>query len=113
MESSEKSCNFRRFDDLVRTERYFTATLLPLVLLTNRASGVLSSWLRRRRFRSGIQKSGKQNPKGTPKNDFQDVEVITEFRIAQELKVAHLWPEEANVEPSEEGEPSTKTSLMS
>jgi hypothetical protein len=39
-ESSEKSCNFQRFDDLVRSERYFTATLLPLLLFHNNLEGV-------------------------------------------------------------------------
>ena len=122
-ESSEKSCNFRRFDDLVRTERYFTATLLPLLLFHNNLEGV-------RRFVDRVEekattecnRSGDRGPKGSTKYDFQDVEVITEFHIARDLKFAGLpldvaaWPggegvsaepprEVRDVGPSEEGEP--------
>jgi len=35
----EKS-HVRRFDDIVRSERYFTATLLPLLLFHNNLEGV-------------------------------------------------------------------------
>jgi len=98
-----------RFDDLVRTERYFTATLLPLLLFHNKLEGV-------QRFVKLIDdkatkehdKDGKQDfPKGTPEyKNFEDVEVITEFHIAQDLKFAgqNLF----NVEPSEEGEQEHK-----
>lgn len=43
--------------------------------------------------------------KGTPEyNHFRDVEVITEFHIARDLKSADL-PLDANFEPGEEGKP--------
>ena len=97
-----------RFDDIVRTERYFTATLLPLLLFHNKLEGV-------QRFVKLIDdkatkehdKDGKQVPKGTPEyKNFEDVEVITEFHIAQDLKFAgrNLF----KVEPSEEGEQERK-----
>jgi hypothetical protein len=51
-------------------------------------------------------KDGNRVPQGAPKHDFQDVEVITEFHIARDLKFAG-WPlEEHNAEPSEDAEPS-------
>ncbi len=94
-ESSEKSCNFRRFDDLVRTERYFTATLLPLLLFHNNLEGV-------RRFIDLVEdkavtecnRSGERGQKGTTKYDFQDIEVITEFHIARDINFAGLQLDE-------------------
>jgi hypothetical protein len=118
-ESSEKSCNFQRFDDLVRSERYFTATLLPLLLFHNNLEGV-------RRFVELIEKkatketnrSGDRGSKGTTQYDFQDIEVVTEFHVARDLKFAGLpldltaqprvegaSAEPPHVGPSEEGEP--------
>jgi len=38
--SSQTSGNVKRFDDLVRSERYFTATLLPAVLFHRNFLGV-------------------------------------------------------------------------
>ena len=101
--------NSVRFDDLVRTERYFTATLLPLLLFHNNPSGELEGV---RRFvelvdekaTTEYNKDGKQDPKRPPEyNNFKDVEVITEFHIARDLKFAGLKLE-VSVEPSEEGE---------
>jgi hypothetical protein len=100
--------NSLRFDDLVRTERYFTATLLLLLLFHNNPSGELEGV---RRFvelvdekaTTEYDKEGKQDPKRPPEyNNFKDVEVITEFHIARDLKFA--GPKlEVNDEPSEEG----------
>ena len=123
-EHSEK----RRFDDLVRSERYFTATLLPLLLFHKKdeKDGVCGL----RRFVDLVDdkatkehnKDGEQVTKGTRDyNNFEDVEVITEFHIARDLKFAG-WPlditawhrdegvsaelqrEALDVEPSEEDE---------
>ena len=83
--------NSVRFDDLVRTERYFTATLLPLLLFHNNLEGV--RWFVAELVEKATRehnKDGKQGPKGTPKYDFKDVEVITEFHIARDLNFAHL-----------------------
>jgi hypothetical protein len=97
----------KRFDDLVRSERYFTATLLPALLFHDNLLGV-------RRFVEYVDNKAKTEhnsfgdlirEKGTPGyNDYKDVEVITEFHIARDLKSAGL-PLDANVEPGEEGEP--------
>jgi hypothetical protein len=95
-----------RFDDLVRSERYFTATLLPAILFHNDLEGV-------RRFVALVEKkatternqSGDRVPKGATTYEFQNVEVMTEFHIARDLKFARLRPEEANAEPNEEDEP--------
>lgn len=100
----------QRFDYLVRTERYFTATLLPAVLFHNNLRGV-------QRFVELVEKNAKTErdrsgdlvrPKGTPNyGDFDDVEIITEFHIARDLDFAHL-PLETNVAPGEESEPERR-----
>ena len=51
MESSEDNL---RFDDLVRSERYFTATLLPAVLFHNDLEGL-------RRFVELVEKKQPRN----------------------------------------------------
>jgi hypothetical protein len=102
--------NSVRFDDLIRTERYFTATLLPVVLLHNNPSGELEGV---RRFVELVDwkatkehnKDSKQVTKATPNyNDFKAVEVITEFHITNDLKFAGLKLEKVNAEPSEDAE---------
>src|SRR5271166_6708476 len=115
--------NVRRFDDLVRSERYFTATLLPLLLFHNNLEGV-------RHFIDLVEKKtiternrdGDRGQKVGTKYDFQEVEVITEFHIARDLGFAGLpldvpvWRggegasaepsrEAPNIGPSEEDEP--------
>jgi hypothetical protein len=105
MTPSEKSCKFQRFDDLVRTERYFTATLLPLLLFHNNLDGV--RWFVKlvdEKATTEYNKDGKQDPKGTPNYDFKNVEVITEFHIARDLKFRHLKLHKANGAPSEDVE---------
>jgi len=93
-----------RFDDLVRTERYFTATLLPIMLFHNNLDGVQQfCTLVDGQAKTEYNKLGKQDPMGTPNYDFDNVEVITEFHIARDLKFAGLQLE-PNVGPSEEGE---------
>src|SRR5271166_80083 len=103
--------NVRRFDDLVRSERYFTATLLPLLLFHNNLEGV-------RHFIDLVEKKaiternrdGDRGQKVGTKYDFQEVEVITEFHIARDLDFAGLpldvpvWRggEGASAEPSRE-----------
>jgi hypothetical protein len=96
-----------RFDDLVRSERYFTATLLPAVLFHKNLDGVRSfTDLVEQKATTERNQSGERvEPKGTVNYDFQDVEVITEFHIARDLKFARLPPEDANAEASEEDEP--------
>jgi hypothetical protein len=96
-----------RFDDLVRSERYFTATLLPAVLFHNNLDGVRSfTDLVEQKATTERNQSGERvKPKGTVNYDFQDVEVITEFHIARDLTFARLPPEDANAEASEEDEP--------
>src|SRR5271156_4688832 len=94
-----------RFDDLVRSERYFTATLLPLVLFHNKMEGV-------QRFVKlvGSKTSTECSPSGErvsnvdPEYDFQDVEVITEFHIKRDLKAAHKLAADANGEFGEDDE---------
>ncbi len=106
MEKSPES--FQRFDSLVRSERYFTATLLPAVLFHNDRKGVQCFVnLVDAKTNTERNESGERVTKGAPQYDFQDVEVITEFHIARDLQFAHL-PLAANVEPSEEDEPERR-----
>jgi hypothetical protein len=110
MEKSPES--FQRFDSLVRSERYFTATLLPAVLFHNDWTGFqcftkLVDATVEATTKTECNKLGERGSKGTPQYDFQDVEVITEFHIARDLQFAHL-PLAANVEPSEEDEPERR-----
>jgi hypothetical protein len=104
-EQSEK----RRFDDLVRSERYFTATLLPLLLFCNNLDGVREFCLGLVDKKAKTERDSFGEPshdRGTPDyNDFKDVEVITEFHIARDLKAARLPSIDSNVKPSEEAEP--------
>jgi hypothetical protein len=112
-ESSEKSGDFRRFDDLVRSERFFTATLLPAVLFHKDLQGVQRFLeLIDQKATTECDRSGTRGSKGATKyGDLKDVEIITEFHIARDLNFAGL-PLAANVawtaepaEPDEEGEP--------
>ncbi len=106
MEKSQES--FQRFDSLVRSERYFTATLLPAVLLHNDRKGVQCFVkLVEAKTKTECNNLGERGPKSAPQYDFQDVEVITEFHIVRDLQFAHL-PLAANVEPSEEDEPERR-----
>jgi hypothetical protein len=83
-----QNTNKLRFDDLVRSELYFTATLLPLLLFHENRKGVRGI----QRFAELIDKNAKteHGPNGelirekgsTNCNDFKDFEVITEFHIA-------------------------------
>ncbi len=80
-----------RFDDLVRSERYFTATLLPLLLFHNNLEGVQRFVdLIETKAATECNRSGDRGLKGTTRYDFQDVEVITEFHIARDLIFAGL-----------------------
>jgi hypothetical protein len=105
-ENAEKKDNFR-FDDLVRSERYFTATLLPAVLFHNDLQGVKQFIdLVEEKATGQHNRAGVQEPKGTTEYDFQDVEVITEFHIARDLTAAAL-PLFAKI-PDEESEPDSE-----
>lgn len=99
-ENSEKTV---RLDDVIRSERYFTATLLPAVLFHNDLQGVKQFVDLVEEKATGLHDcSGAQGTKGTAGYDFKDVEVITEFHIARDLLAADL-PLVANV-ADEEGE---------
>lgn len=102
METSPAS--FQRFDSLVRSERYFTATLLPAILFHNDRKGV-QCFVNLIDARANTERNelGGRVTKGVPQYNFQDVEVITEFHIARDLQFARR-PLATNVEPSEEGE---------
>jgi hypothetical protein len=75
-----------RLDDLIRSERYFTATLFPLVLFHDGFRG-LRDFLELVDERSSIETdaSGKRRPRGPVSYEFSGVEVITEFHIARDL----------------------------
>lgn len=80
-----------RFDDLVRSERYFTATLLPLLLFHNAMEGVQGFIdLIEANAKTEHNKIGQQNKKDVLDCHYQDVEVITEFHIARDLRFAGL-----------------------
>jgi hypothetical protein len=82
----------------VRSERYFTATLLPAVLFHNNMEGVQHFvGLVDNDARSERNSSGEPSEMGAPEyGNFRDVEVITEFHIARYLTFAGLRLE-ANV----------------
>src|SRR5947209_8233478 len=94
---------FQRFDSLIRSERYFTATLLPAVLFHNDRKDV-QCFVNLVDAKANTERNelGERVTKGVLQYDFQDVEVITEFHIARDLQFARR-PLAANVEPSEEG----------
>jgi hypothetical protein len=81
----------QRFDDLIRSERYYTATLLPLMLFHNNMEGV-------KRFVElvGSKAKTERNRLGQPIKrdnshyDYENFEVITEFHIARDLKFRGL-----------------------
>jgi hypothetical protein len=109
-ESLKKAASsFQRFDDIVRSERYFTATLLPAILFHDTLRGVRSFVeLVDAKAKTECNRSGDRVSKAKAEyDDFKDVEVITEFHIARDLIFAGLRLE-ANVEPSEEGEPEER-----
>jgi len=99
-ENFEKSM---RFDDLIRSERYFTATLLPVLLFHNDLQGVEQFVnLVEEKATGQHDQTGIQRSKRATEYDFKDVEVITEFHIARDLKAKGL-----ELEPmaaSEDGE---------
>jgi hypothetical protein len=88
-EPLELNNKFKRFDDLVRSERYFTATLLPLLLFHDKMNGLQQFFeLVDKKASTEHDRSGTQGPKGVPEYDFEDVEVITEFHIARDLLIS-------------------------
>jgi hypothetical protein len=97
-----------RFDSLVRTERYFTATLLPLVLFNGNFEG-LRSFLRlvEEKAETEHDKDGKRHPKTAAHYNFSNVEVITEFHIKRDVNYALrraslILTDEALLPPEEE-----------
>jgi hypothetical protein len=75
-----------RFDDCVRSERYFTATLLPFLLLHDDFAGLRELVdLIESRTASEHDAEGKKKPRVTPTFDYSDPELITEFHIARDL----------------------------
>lgn len=79
---SNKFIYNERFDDIIRTEKYFTATLLPLLLFHNNMEGL-------RKFCAlldGVQPEQSQYKY----NDFEDYQILSEFHIARDLQHAGL-----------------------
>lgn len=75
-----------RFDDTVRSERYFTATLLPLILFHDEFTGLQSFVeLIESRVTSERDCNGAKQKKTDPEYDMSDPEIITEFHIARDL----------------------------
>lgn len=75
-----------RFDDCIRSERYFTATLLPYLLFEDNFAGLKAFVaLLESRTHSEHDAAGKKKPRVAPKFDYSDPEVITEFHIARDL----------------------------
>lgn len=75
-----------RFDDCVRSERYFTATLLPLILAHDEFRGARRFVeLVEARARTERDPSGLTRPKQPAAYAFDDLELITEFHIARDL----------------------------
>lgn len=75
-----------RFDDCVRSERYFTATLLPLILFHDDFRGLRRLVeLIEQRTSTEHDGHGAVRAKRAPDYRFDDVELITEFHIARDL----------------------------
>lgn len=75
-----------RFDDCARSERYFTATLLPLILVHDDFRGLRRFVeLIERRAHTEHDGHGAVRAKRAPDYRFDDVELITEFHIARDL----------------------------
>lgn len=75
-----------RFDDCARSERYFTATLLPLILVHDDFRGLRRFVeLIERRTHTEHDGHGAVRAKRAPDYRFDDVELITEFHIARDL----------------------------
>lgn len=84
----------QRFDDIVRSERYFTATLLPAILFhdwANRA-GIREfvNYLEEHSKTERTQEGKCELKSTTNYNDFKDVELITEFHIRRDLEESGL-----------------------
>lgn len=81
-----------RFDDIVRSERYYTATLLPFILLHNYETGIQGFLdLVSRKASTERNASGDRVPKTSwPELTGADFELISEFHIARDLQAAHL-----------------------
>jgi hypothetical protein len=76
-----------RFDDYIRTERYFSATLLPYLLLHDNFSGLRAFVdLVESRADSEHDADGTERERGDADFDFSDPEIITEFHIARDLQ---------------------------
>jgi len=80
------------FHDLVRTERYFSATLLPAILFhrIDEAQDGLKAFLRL--TSKSVQDTGKSQVNWDPPSvlEADEIEVITEFHIARDLEHADL-----------------------
>jgi hypothetical protein len=93
-----------RYDDPVRSERYFTATLLPMMLFHDEFRGLVrfvelvderaapdGGNMRLFDPRSGQgEVSGRPRAFRIPPDEGESVEVITEFHIARDLRFAHV-----------------------
>jgi hypothetical protein len=86
-----------RFDDVIRSERYYTATLLPAILLHNNLDGLapfLDLVTRKATVLDGQPTErngdGKRAPRLAEQSRWskRDAEIITEFHIARDLTVA-------------------------
>jgi hypothetical protein len=94
----------KRFDDVVRSERFFTATLLPGILFHNNLQGVRHFvQLIDEKAKKEHNARGDQVAKGTRNyNNFDDVQIITEFHIARDLSYAGLRLSPAGVRAEED-----------
>ena len=81
-----------RIDDICRTERYYTATLLPFILLHKKFSG-LRSFLEIL-AKKGVRAVNIKNQKSTSLwrgEEFKQVELITEMSIVRDVKFYSSW----------------------
>ncbi|MYZ50052.1 hypothetical protein [Propylenella binzhouense] len=90
----------KRFDDIVRSERYFTATLLPALLFHDEFRG-LEEFIKLVNERACTERGAdgeplrRSQPDASLPSDLSNCEIITEFHIARDLKAAGLRLEEA------------------
>ena len=117
----ERTAENWRFDDIVRSERYFTATLLPAILFHDfhdSGSG-LNAFLdlvRSKALTRGRQPTERDSPgNAVPREDrrptwsAETAEIITEFHIARDLRFARMLARADAVPPADgETEPERR-----
>jgi hypothetical protein len=91
-------------DDICRTERYYTATLLPIILFHNSFQG-LREFIALLMAKGTLQTlySGKKEKIATDPNELKRIEIVTEMDIVRDVKYYANWIEGLESIAVEEG----------